>query len=149
MKNILISLCCFGIICSAVVQTAQMVHDSQNIKALFEAMSKAWNIHDAKAYSMAFLEEADFTDVLGISVYGRDSIEKVHEKSFATIFKNSSLKITGKKIRYVTNDLTAVDVWWEMNGAKNTGRKKYTARKRSFKHADDLECRPVADPDHA
>jgi uncharacterized protein (TIGR02246 family) len=117
MKNIFIYFFCFGIICPVKGQTVQMVRDSENIQALLEAMSKAWNIHDAKAYSMAFLEEADFTNVLGMSVYGRDSIEKVHEKSFTTIFKNSSLKITGKKIRYITNDIIAVDAWWEMTGA--------------------------------
>ena len=63
---------------------------------------------------MAFSEEAEFTNVLGMSVYGSDSIQKDHEKSFATVFKNSSLKITGKKIRYITNDINSVDVWWEM-----------------------------------
>ena len=114
MKNILISFCCFSIICSVTGQTVQMVQDSQNIQALLDAMSKAWNLHDARAYSMAFSEEADFTNVLGMSAYSRNSIQKEHEKSFATVFKNSSLKITGKKIRYITNDITAVDVWWEM-----------------------------------
>jgi uncharacterized protein (TIGR02246 family) len=118
MKNILIYFFCFGTICPARGQTVQMVRDSENIQALLEAMSKAWNKHDAKAYSRAFLEEADFTDLTGISVYGSDSIEKVHEKSFATVFKNSSLEITGKKIRYITNDIIAVDAWWEITGAK-------------------------------
>ena len=129
MKYIFISFCCFSMICSASGQTAQMVQDSENIQALLDAMSKSWNIHDARAYSMAFSEEADFTDVPGMNVYGRDSIEKVHEKSFATVFKNSSLKITGKKIRYITNDIIAVDVWWEMTGTKTSGGKDIPLRK--------------------
>jgi uncharacterized protein (TIGR02246 family) len=78
---------------------------------------------------MAFSEEADFTNVLGMSTYGRDSIEKVHEKSFTTIFKNSSLKITGKKIRYITNDILAVDVSWEMTGTKESDGKDIPLRK--------------------
>ena len=119
MKNILIYFFCFCIICPARGQTVQMVRDSENIQALLEAMSKAWNKHDAKDYSRSFLEEADFTDLTGRNVYGRDSIEKDHEKSFATVFKNSSLKITGKKIRYITNDIIAVDAWWEITGAKS------------------------------
>jgi uncharacterized protein (TIGR02246 family) len=119
MKNIFISFFCFGIAWSAAGQTVQMVQDSQNIQALLESMSKAWNIHDAKTYSTAFSEEADFTDVLGMSVFGRKAIEKFHEKSFATGLKNSSLKITGKKIRYITNDILAVDVMWEMTGVQS------------------------------
>ena len=129
MKNILIYFFCFGIICSVEGQTVQMVQDSQNIQALLYSMSKAWNLHDARAYSMAFSEEADFTNVLGMSAYGRDSIVKFHEKSFTTIFKNSSLKMTGKKIRYITNDIIAVDVWWEMNGVRSPDGKNIPLRK--------------------
>src|SRR5579872_162662 len=94
---------CFYLTWSASGQTVQMVQDSQNIQALLEAMSKDWNLHNAKAYATAFSDEADFTDVLGIDAFGRDSIEKLHEKYFETVLKNSSLTITGKKIRYITN----------------------------------------------
>ncbi len=114
MKNFLFYFFCFGMICTVEGQTVQMVQDSQNIQALLDVMSKAWNMHDARAYSRAFSDEADFTNTLGRNTYGRDSIQKEHENSFATVFKNSSLKITGKKIRYITNDILAVDVWWEM-----------------------------------
>ena len=65
----------------------------------------------------------------GMTAYGRDSIEKFHQKSFATIFKNSSLQITGKKIRYITNDLTGVDVTWEMTGAQTPDGKEIPRRR--------------------
>jgi uncharacterized protein (TIGR02246 family) len=129
MKNIFITFFCLSIIGPAAGQTAQMVQDSQNIQALLDAMSKAWNRHDARAFSMGFSEDADFTNVVGMTAYGRDSIEKFHAKSFATIFKNSSLKITGKKIRYITNDLTGVDVSWEMTGAQTPDGKEIPLRK--------------------
>jgi len=118
MKGILISFFFFPIICTVTGQTVQMVQDSQNIQVMLEAMSKAWNMHDAKSYSMAFSEEADFTDVLGMSVFGRKAIQALYEKSFAGGFKNSSLNITSKKIRYITNDILAVDAWWEMKDAQ-------------------------------
>ena len=124
MKNILISFFCFGMVWTSAGQTVQMVQDSQNIQALLDAMSGAWNLHDAKAYSMAFSEEADFTDVLGLSVFGRKAIQTLHEQSFATRFRNSSLTITGKKIRYITNDILAVDVSWEMKGVQTTEGKQ-------------------------
>lgn len=129
MKNIIITFFCFFMICYAGGQTVQMVQDSQNIQALLDAMSKAWNNHDAKAFSMGFSEDADFTNVAGMTAYGRDSIEKFHQKSFATIFKNSSLQITGKKIRYITNDLTGVDVTWEMTGAQTPDGKEIPRRR--------------------
>jgi len=118
MKGLFICFFCFVTEWAAVGQTAQMVQDSQNIQALLDAMSKAWNSHDAKTYSMAFSEEADFTDDLGMSVFGRKAIQTIYEKSFAAGFKNSNLNYTGKKIRYITNDILAVDAWWEMKGAQ-------------------------------
>jgi uncharacterized protein (TIGR02246 family) len=118
MKGIFICFFCLGILRSAVGQTAQMVQDSQNIQALLDGMSKAWNTHDAKTFSMVFSDEADFTDVLGASVFGRKAIQTFYEKSFRAGLKNSSLITTGKKIRYITNDILAVDAWWEMKGAQ-------------------------------
>jgi uncharacterized protein (TIGR02246 family) len=118
MKSIFVSFCFFHIFYAASGQTVQMVQDSQNIQALLDAMSKSWNTHDAKTYCMAFSEEADFTDAFGMSIFGRKAIQTFHEKSFATGLKNSSLIITGKKIRYITNDILAVDAWWEMKGAQ-------------------------------
>lgn len=129
MKNIWVFFFCFSILWSASGQTAQMVHDSENIQALLDAMSKSWNAHDAKAYSRAFSDEADFTDVLGISAFSRDSIEKINAQSFETVFKNSSLKITGKKIRYITNEIIAVDVWWELTGAQGRDGKEIPLQK--------------------
>ena len=108
----------FGILCTTQGQTVQMAQDSQNIQALLDAMSKAWNIHDAKTYARSFSEEADFTDILGVSVFGRKAIVALYGKAFTTGFKNSSLNIMDKKIRYITNDILAVDVWWEMKGAQ-------------------------------
>jgi uncharacterized protein (TIGR02246 family) len=106
-----------------------MVHDSENIQALLDAMSRDWNLHDAKAYSRAFSNEADFTDVFGISAFGRDSIEKMNETSFETVFKNSTLKITEKKIRYITNDVIAVDVRWELTGAQGRNGREVSPEK--------------------
>jgi uncharacterized protein (TIGR02246 family) len=129
MKNLFVLIFCAGLSGPVFGQTAQMVHDSQDIQILLDNLAKAWNVHDAKAFSMGFSEDADFTNVVGMSAHGRDSIEKFHEKPFATWFKNSSLKITEKKIRYITGDITEVDVWWEMTGAQAPSGKDIPLRK--------------------
>ena len=129
MKNSWVCFFCFIITWSAAGQTAEMAHDSQNIQALLDAMSKHWTLHDAKAYSSAFSDEADFTDARGINAFGKDSIEKLQEKSFEKVTKNSSLQFTGKKIRYITNDIITVDVWWEMTIPKTRDGKDNTIQK--------------------
>ena len=77
----------------------------------------AWNKHDAKAFSMVFAEDADFTNVRGTSATGRAEIEKFHAPLFATRFKNTDQKMTKTKVRFIKSDVAAVDAWWEMTGA--------------------------------
>ena len=78
----------------------------------------AWNKHDAKAFSMVFAEDADFTNVRGMSAHGRAEVEKFHAALFATRFKDTNLKMTMTKIRFIRSDVAAVDAWWEMTGAR-------------------------------
>jgi uncharacterized protein (TIGR02246 family) len=110
-------------------QTAQMVRDAESMQTLLDDLSAAWNKHDAKAFSMLFSEDADFTNVRGMSAHGRTDIERFHEQPFLTWFKNSNLKITSKKIRFITADITSVDAWWEMTGAQTQDGKDIPLRK--------------------
>ncbi len=92
--------------------------DEKGIKQVVTGFVEAWNQHDAKAFSMAFAEDADFTNVRGMSVHGRTEVEKVHAPRFATNFKDSNQKMTEIKIRFIRPDVAAVDARWEMTGAK-------------------------------
>ena len=61
----------------AVGQTArgeanpQVVPDEEGIRKVLANFIEAWNKHDAKAFSMLFAEDADFTNVAGVSAHGR------------------------------------------------------------------------------
>jgi len=63
--------------------------DEMGIKKVLADQVEAWNRRDAKAFSMAFAEDADFTNVVGASAHGRAEVEKFHAPMFATIFKDS------------------------------------------------------------
>lgn len=103
--------------------------DEMGIQNVLADQVEAWNRHDAKAFSMAFAEDADFTNVIGMSAHGRAEIEKFHAPMFATIFKDSNLKMTNTKIRFIKPDVAAVDAWWEMTGAKTREGKEIPLRK--------------------
>ncbi len=92
--------------------------DEKGIKQVLAGFVEAWNLHNAKAFSMVFAEDADFTNVRGMSVHGRTEVEKVHAPRFATNFKDSNQKMTEIKIRFIKPDVAAVDARWEMTGAK-------------------------------
>jgi uncharacterized protein (TIGR02246 family) len=105
------------------------VQDEAEIKKELSDFEGAWNAHDAKAFSMVFAEDADFTNVRGMSAQGRTEVEKFHTPRFATNFKASHLKITGTKIRFIRPDVAAVDAPWEMIGAKTPDNKDIPLRK--------------------
>jgi uncharacterized protein (TIGR02246 family) len=92
-------------------------------------LTSAWNVHDPKAFARAFTDDADFTNVRGLSAHGRGSIAEFHTKPFATWFKSSNLKITNKKVRLIRPDLAAVDAWWEMTGSVDPAGKEIPFRK--------------------
>jgi uncharacterized protein (TIGR02246 family) len=91
--------------------------DEAAIRGVMDRFMDAWNHHDAKAWTEVFTDDADFTNVLGVSASGRSDIEQFHASAFATIFRDSHQKYTGIKIRFVRLDVAAVDVHWEMTGS--------------------------------
>ncbi|MDQ3686282.1 MAG: SgcJ/EcaC family oxidoreductase [Acidobacteriota bacterium] len=93
--------------------------DEEAIRKVLADFIASWNKHDARAFSMVFAEDADFTNVREMSAHGRAEVEKSHAPLFATRFKDTHQKITDTKIRFIKPDVAAVDARWEMTGAKN------------------------------
>src|ERR1700737_1462620 len=78
--------------------------DEEEIQKVLAQQAEAWNRHDAKAFSMVLAEDADFTNVIGMSAHGRAEIEKFHARMFVTRFKDTHLKITTTKIRFIKSE---------------------------------------------
>ncbi len=89
------------------------------IDGLVDALMSAWNRHDAAAFAAAFAEDVEFTNVFGLTFYGRAAIEASHAAIFRTLFKDSALIATDTSVRFVRADVAAVDLRWEMT---DTGR---------------------------
>jgi len=103
--------------------------DEARIKKVLTDFIDAWNKHDAKAFSMVFAEDADFTNVGGNSKHGRNEIEKHHAPSFASKWKDSHQEITQSKIRFIKPDVAAIDAWWELTGIKGPDGQDMPKRK--------------------
>jgi uncharacterized protein (TIGR02246 family) len=100
------------------ISSTGTTQDEEAIRKVLSDFLDAWNKHDAKAFSMVFAEDADFTNVRGMSSHGRREVEKFHAPRFATTFKDTRQKMTETKIRFIRLDVAAVDARWEMTGAK-------------------------------
>jgi len=93
--------------------------DRSSIEARLAALERAWNLHDARAFAAVFAEDADFVNVFGMPAKGRKAIEEFHAPIFATMFRESRLSLVEKRVRFLRDDVAAVDACWEMTGARD------------------------------
>ncbi len=96
--------------------------EAKEAKAIAQTVDRfrdAWNTHDAHAFALTFTDDADFTNVVGAHAQGRANVEAFHAPVFAGIFKDSHQTGRIRSIRFLKPDLAAVDIDWEMTGAKS------------------------------
>lgn len=116
---LILSICAVAQTAGGEAKSTASAKDEEGVRKVLADFVEAWNKHDAKAFSMVFAEDADFTNVAGVSAHGQTEVEKFHAPRFATTFKDTHQKITETKIRFIKPDVAAVDARWEMTGAKN------------------------------
>ena len=123
------AVCAVGQTAGVKAKPTSSAADEEGIRRVLADFVEAWNKDDAKAFSLVFAEDADFTNVRGVSAHGRTEVEKFHAPRFATTFKDSHQKITETKIRFIKPDVAAVDARWEMTGAKSQEGQEIPLRK--------------------
>lgn len=126
---LILSICTVGQTVGGEAKSTRRAKDEERIRKLLADFIHAWNMHDAKAFSLVFAEDADFTNVRGISAHGRTDVEKFHAPRFATTFKDTHQRITETRVRFIKPDVAAVDARWEMTGAKSTEGQNIPLRK--------------------
>src|SRR5581483_4036467 len=99
------------------------------VRNLIEGLVEAWNRHDAAAFADAFALDADFTNVFGMRAKGRAAIIDFHAPIFETMFKQSRLSATAVEVRFLRPDVAAIDVHWEMSGARDPRGNEWSLRR--------------------
>src|SRR5438105_10879086 len=99
-------------------------NDEEPIRALIAALGDAFAKLDAHAFSMVFHEDADFTNVWGMTAHGRKAIEEFHRPLLEgdgagpiPSFKHAELKVLDTRIRFLRPDVASVDATWTLSGA--------------------------------
>jgi uncharacterized protein (TIGR02246 family) len=107
------------------VQTA----DERSVRALVTALGEAFAKLDAHAFSMAFHEDADFTNVVGMTAHGRKGIEEFHRPLLEgdgsgpmPSFKHAVFKVLDVSVRFLRPDVASVDASWTQTGAVRNGK---------------------------
>src|SRR5438552_16914012 len=99
------------------------------VRALIAALSDALAKLDAHAFSMVFHEDADFTNVWGMTAHGRKGIEEFHRPLLEgdgagpiPSFKHAQLQVLDTQIRFLRPDVASVDATRTQTGAVQNGR---------------------------
>lgn len=78
----------------------------ENVKAL----ETGWNTKSGATFAKPFAEDADYVVINGMYIKGRAVIEAQHQQIFDTIYKDTTLSLTVKQIRFLRPDVAVVHV---------------------------------------
>jgi len=90
--------------------------DEQAIPALIEELAQSWNAHDMRRFAACFAEDADFVNVAGHWLRGRDEIERTHTRAHEGAFRTSALEFEPASIREIAPGVWVAHVKWRMVG---------------------------------
>jgi uncharacterized protein (TIGR02246 family) len=107
------------------VEAYTQSEDERKIRKVFEELSGAWNIGDAKQFASLFTEDCDYVTFRGDHISGRKNNEETHAQLFKTFLKNTTLVSEVKKIKFISKNVAVVHCLglvksqWDSSSAKN------------------------------
>jgi uncharacterized protein (TIGR02246 family) len=84
--------------------------DEAAIRENVKQMEAGWNTKSGALFAKPFAEDADYVVINGMYFKGRAQIEKTHQQIFDTIFKNTTIRLSIKQIRFLRPDVAIVHV---------------------------------------
>jgi ketosteroid isomerase-like protein len=111
-------------------------NDARDVRQMVSGFAENWNRHDMEAFGRLFAPDADFVNVTGIHMKGRDEIQSHHAWSHGAIpestqvpqtlpqnygiFKNSTMKFDTIDVRFLQKDVALAYVNWQLSGDART-----------------------------
>lgn len=101
--------------------SAQPLQDSRTadeaaMRETVKQMETGWNTKSGALFAKAFAEDADYVVINGMVFKGRATIERAHQQIFDTIYKDTTISLTVKQIRFLRSDVAVVHVAGHRDG---------------------------------
>ena len=90
--------------------------DEAAIRENIRQLEEGWNTKKGAVFAKPFAEDADYVVINGAYIKGRAVIETQHERIFATIFKDTTIKLTVKQVRFIRPDVAVAHVEGHRDG---------------------------------
>ncbi|HEV2763011.1 MAG TPA: SgcJ/EcaC family oxidoreductase [Pyrinomonadaceae bacterium] len=84
--------------------------DEAAVRENVKSMETGWNTKSGATFAKPFAEDADYVIVNGTHIQGKTAIDKGHQQIFDTIYKNSTLALTVKQVRFLRPDVALAHV---------------------------------------
>ena len=90
------------------------------VQNLVDKFKDAFNRHDPKMLGSLLIEDAQWTNVIGYTMIGRNEIEKQHKYHFTTVSKGARLNIKSYTSRWISDEIVSIDINWESSGHRTS-----------------------------
>ena len=88
-----------------------MINDSEQIVSqIVGELEKSWNTADGAGFARPFAEDADFVNIRGEHVHGREAIAQGHQNIFNTIYKGSVVRLLVTGVRAIAPGVSLAHV---------------------------------------
>ena len=84
--------------------------DEAAIRANVKLLETGWNTKSGALFAKPFAEDADYVVINGMYFKGRAAIATAHQQIFDTVFKDTTVALTVKQIRFLRPDVAVVHV---------------------------------------
>src|SRR5690349_12195120 len=84
--------------------------DEAALRDAVKQMETGWNTHSGAAFAKPFAEDADYVVINGRYIQSRAVIEKAHQQLFDTIYKDTTIRLTVRDIRFLRTGVAVVHV---------------------------------------
>lgn len=105
-----LAACALGSPLRASIVPATNAADEAAIRENVRQMEAGWNTKSGALFAKPFAPDADYVVVNGMHMRGREAIEQSHQRIFDTFFKNSTLSLSVKQLRFLRPDVAVVHV---------------------------------------
>ena len=85
-------------------------NDEAAIRENVKQLETGWNTKSGALFAKPFAEDADYVVINGMYFKGRKAIETAHQQIFDTIFKDTTITLSVKQIRFLRPDVAVAHV---------------------------------------
>lgn len=92
-----------------------------------DGFARAWNQHDMEALGRLFHDDADFVNVVGLEMRGRESIQRNHAVVHAGAYANSTLRVAVDDSREIAPGVIVAHLHSQLEGDERApGQTRHT-----------------------